>query len=313
MVWRAVASFDVGGTATTWLPAAEKDARDAEVCRAHGGCWQPASRAGKALQVVQDETRCRSLLHLSAFFLGCCAVRALTGDTSFIQTALADLRVFLAASNLSEADTAALERVTALVADRTSGDLGSGGGAAAEHDADHPAAFLSSGDGGGGGGSGELSGPSGAAAAEAGEQPGEAGEQPGEAGEQPAEQQNAAGQQEAADADSDGGGGGKVVTPVPDPPPADLSLLPPEIAARCAGTAGTWCGKYLMQQSIPTKVRICFRTMCYWHSRWLQSRMPSMLTPAPAPAGSKPEPAWVSVCMVAVFGHQQSRAACIRP
>jgi hypothetical protein len=31
--------------------------------------------------------------------------------------------------------------------------------------------------------------------------------------------------------------------------------LPPEIAKRCQGTVGTWCGKFLMQKPIPSKVR----------------------------------------------------------
>ena len=40
-------------------------------------------------------------------------------------------------------------------------------------------------------------------------------------------------------------------------PPADLSRLPPEVAERCAGTVGDWCGQYLMQVPIPAKVMLC--------------------------------------------------------
>ena len=32
--------------------------------------------------------------------------------------------------------------------------------------------------------------------------------------------------------------------------------LPPEIAARCVGTAGDWCGEYFLQKPIPGKVRL---------------------------------------------------------
>lgn len=52
---------------------------------------------------------------------------------------------------------------------------------------------------------------------------------------------------------TDGGTTGSTHTDVPDLPPADLSHLPPEIAVRCAGTVGDWCGRYLMQKPIPGK------------------------------------------------------------
>jgi hypothetical protein len=32
--------------------------------------------------------------------------------------------------------------------------------------------------------------------------------------------------------------------------------LPPEIAERCRGTAGDWCGRYFLQKPIPGKVRL---------------------------------------------------------
>lgn len=31
-------------------------------------------------------------------------------------------------------------------------------------------------------------------------------------------------------------------------------VLPPEVAQRCEGTVGGWCGRYLLQEEIPTKV-----------------------------------------------------------
>lgn len=58
----------------------------------------------------------------------------------------------------------------------------------------------------------------------------------------------------ATDDGDRGTNSGSTTANVPDLPPADLSHLPPEIAARCAGTAGNWCGKYLMQKPIPGKV-----------------------------------------------------------
>lgn len=31
-------------------------------------------------------------------------------------------------------------------------------------------------------------------------------------------------------------------------------VLPPDIAARCEGTIGGWCGRYMLQEEIPAKV-----------------------------------------------------------
>ncbi len=41
--------------------------------------------------------------------------------------------------------------------------------------------------------------------------------------------------------------------------PAKLSS---EVAERCEGTAGDWCGQYLMQEPIPAKVRGCHHVPC---------------------------------------------------
>ncbi len=34
-----------------------------------------------------------------------------------------------------------------------------------------------------------------------------------------------------------------------------VQVLPPEIAARCEGTIGGWCGRMLLQEEIPAKAR----------------------------------------------------------
>lgn len=39
-----------------------------------------------------------------------------------------------------------------------------------------------------------------------------------------------------------------------------LKTLPPDIAARCVGTAGDWCGRYLMQTPVPPKVLLWILT-----------------------------------------------------
>lgn len=33
-----------------------------------------------------------------------------------------------------------------------------------------------------------------------------------------------------------------------------VQVLPPDVAQRCEGTIGGWCGRYLLQDEIPTKV-----------------------------------------------------------
>ena len=38
--------------------------------------------------------------------------------------------------------------------------------------------------------------------------------------------------------------------------------LPSEVAERCEGTAGDWCGRYLMQEPIPAKARDYHHVAC---------------------------------------------------
>lgn len=38
--------------------------------------------------------------------------------------------------------------------------------------------------------------------------------------------------------------------------PYALQVLPPEIAARCEGAIGGWCGRYMLQEEIPAKVSL---------------------------------------------------------
>ena len=39
-------------------------------------------------------------------------------------------------------------------------------------------------------------------------------------------------------------------------------VLPPDIAARCVGTAGDWCGEYFLQKPISGKVRLNVSSIC---------------------------------------------------
>lgn len=60
----------------------------------------------------------------------------------------------------------------------------------------------------------------------------------------------------AAQRSKSGGGGWRLGRRRRQQPSAWLKSLPPDIAARCAGTAGDWCGRYLMQTPIPAKVAV---------------------------------------------------------
>ena len=146
------------------------------------------------------------------------------------QAALTQLRAYLAASgNVSEADAAALQQLLALVEPHRK-------------------------DGGGGAATGSVSGapaPGGGdsmAAWAAGRREGAALVTDPDSAMTSAEETGSG----AVSSTSSSSGG--TTAEVPDLPPADLSGLPPEIAERCAGTVGDWCGQYLTQDPIPTKV-----------------------------------------------------------
>jgi hypothetical protein len=149
------------------------------------------------------------------------------------QAALAQLQAYLSESgNVSEADAAALQQLSALVEPR--GRDGSSGAATGS---------VSSTLAPGGGDS--------MAAWSAGRREGAALVTDPDSAMTSVE---ATGGGAVSSASSSSGG---TTAEVPDVPPADLSRLPPEVAERCAGTVGDWCGQYLMQVPIPTKVMLC--------------------------------------------------------
>lgn len=149
------------------------------------------------------------------------------------QAALTQLRAYLAASgNVSEADAAALQQLLALVephgkAGGSGAATGSVSGALAPGGGDSMAVWA------------------------AGRREGAALVTDPDSATTSAE---ATGSGAVSSASSSGGG---TTAEVPDAPPADLSGLPPEVAERCAGTVGDWCGQFLMQAPIPTKVMLC--------------------------------------------------------
>jgi hypothetical protein len=149
------------------------------------------------------------------------------------QAALAQLQAYLAASgNVSEADAAALQQLLALVelhgkASSSGTATGSVSGALAPGGGDSMAAWA------------------------AGRREGAALVTDPDSAMTSAE---ATGSGAVSSASSSSGG---TAAEVPDLPPADLSRLPSEVAERCAGTVGVWCGQYLMQVPVPTKVMLC--------------------------------------------------------
>ena len=150
------------------------------------------------------------------------------------QAALAQLQAYLSASgNVSEADAAALQQLLALVEPHGK-DGGSGAATGSVSVALAP----------GGGDS--------MAAWVAGSREGDAQATDPDSAMTNAEA-TANGTVSSALSNSRGTG----TAEVPDLPPADLSGLPPEIGERCAGTVGDWCGQYLTQVPIPTKVKRC--------------------------------------------------------
>ena len=55
--------------------------------------------------------------------------------------------------------------------------------------------------------------------------------------------------------------------------PTLWQVLPPEVAARCEGTIGGWCGRYMLQDEIPAKVQSLALTPAWgWNSRGIKQQ-----------------------------------------